>query len=219
MSLGDKLALPLRLLKSLALSRHVDSSAGRLPIRPAKAFHKVKITKGKGAKIVCNGVLRVSPYYSDEPACIVLGDNATLTINGDFVIGNGVQIILSAGAELTIGGRKDESSAGITERTRIMVKRKMTIGHDCIIAWGGFVTDCDWHQIEGQSPQRDVKIGDHVWLAPNVTILKGTVLEDGCIVGAGSVVSGSFEANSLVAGVPAKAVKSDVSWRRDMDPL
>ena len=41
----------------------------------------------------------------------------------------------------------------------------------------------------------------------NSIILKGTVLGDGCVVGAGAVVCGTFEANSVIAGNPAKSIK------------
>ena len=38
-------------------------------------------------------------------------------------------------------------------------------------------------------------------------ILKGTQLGDGCVVGAGAVVSGKFEENCVIAGNPAKVIR------------
>lgn len=52
---------------------------------------------------------------------------------------------------------------------------------------------------------RDVIIGDNVWLGNNVTILPGTIIGEGVIVQAGSVVNGNIEALSIIGGHPAKS--------------
>lgn len=46
-----------------------------------------------------------------------------------------------------------------------MVNQKIEIGKDFDCAWDVFISDCDWPQIEGQPFQRNVRIGDHVWVA------------------------------------------------------
>ena len=58
-------------------------------------------------------------------------------------------------------------------------------------------------------PGEAVSIGDDVWIGSNVTILKGATIGAGCVIGAGSVVlKGQYPANSLLAGNPAKVVKT-----------
>ena len=47
-----------------------------------------------------------------------------------------------------------------------------------------------------------------MWIAANVTILKGVVIKKGSIVAAGSVVTKSFPGYSIIAGVPAKIIKA-----------
>ena len=54
-----------------------------------------------------------------------------------------------------------------------------------------------------------VTIGDNVWIGANVTILAGVSIADGCVIAAGAVVTKSIEIpDQLVAGVPARAIKS-----------
>lgn len=55
---------------------------------------------------------------------------------------------------------------------------------------------------------QDVTIESNVWIGCNVTILKGVTIGKGSIVAAGSVVTKSCPPYSIIAGVPAKRIKS-----------
>jgi acetyltransferase-like isoleucine patch superfamily enzyme len=52
-----------------------------------------------------------------------------------------------------------------------------------------------------------VKIGNDCWIGAGAIILDGVNLADGCVVAAGSVVTKSFEAFSVIGGIPAKKIK------------
>lgn len=52
------------------------------------------------------------------------------------------------------------------------------------------------------------KIGKNCFIGMNSIILMGTSLGDNCIVGAGSVVSGKFPDNVVIAGNPARIIKT-----------
>ena len=58
----------------------------------------------------------------------------------------------------------------------------------------------------------DTVVGNDVWIGQNVTILPGTHIGDGAIIGAESVVSGAVEPYTIVAGNPARLI------RRRFDP-
>lgn len=52
-----------------------------------------------------------------------------------------------------------------------------------------------------------VYIGNNVWVGDDVIILPGVKIADGCIVGAGSVVTKSTRPYSIVAGNPAREIR------------
>jgi len=53
-----------------------------------------------------------------------------------------------------------------------------------------------------------IQIGERCWIGDGVVILAGAVIGDNCVVGANSVVKGVFASNVVIAGAPAKAIKS-----------
>lgn len=96
------------------------------------------------------------------------------------------------------------------------------IGSDCIISWNVKILSGNSHSIFdlknkkkyiNENRKQVIEIGNHVWLGMDVSILSGTELKKGSIVGAGSVVTGrKFPSNCIVAGNPAKIIKKDVDW-------
>jgi acetyltransferase-like isoleucine patch superfamily enzyme len=54
----------------------------------------------------------------------------------------------------------------------------------------------------------DIRIGNDVWICAGATLLSGVVIGDGAVIGAGSVVSRDVPPFAIVAGNPAKVVRS-----------
>jgi len=59
-----------------------------------------------------------------------------------------------------------------------------------------------------------VLIDTHCWIGRKATLLPGVSIGAGSIVGACSVVTNDVPSCSLVAGVPAKVIRKEVSWSR-----
>jgi acetyltransferase-like isoleucine patch superfamily enzyme len=149
---------------------------------------------------------------------IKLGRGAKLTVLGDFVIGPNVTIVVSGGGELIIGGRQKSSGSGITSSTKILVRERVEIGADVIIAWNVFITDCDWHTIEGRTSTLPTVIGSHVWLVYSSSVLKGACVGSGSIVMSQAVCSmETYPENALLGGAPAKVIRQEVVWRSELE--
>jgi len=75
--------------------------------------------------------------------------------------------------------------------------------------------DTDVHKLvrDGDaSPHAPVHIGKDCWIGANAIILKGTQLGDGSVVAAGAVVTSEVPPKSLMAGVPARIMRENVTW-------
>lgn len=64
---------------------------------------------------------------------------------------------------------------------------------------------------------KDINIGKHCWIAYGAHILKGVALKSDVVVGTMSVVVNSIdESNVVVGGFPARILKKNINWDRDL---
>lgn len=91
----------------------------------------------------------------------------------------------------------------------------LRIGEDCLIAEMVAIRDHD-HRFDGplSVPVREqgtvsapVVIGNNVWLAGKVTILKGITIGDNAVIGANAVVTKNIPANAVAVGIPARVIR------------
>lgn len=80
------------------------------------------------------------------------------------------------------------------------------IGHDVSLLTINHALGATWFRA-GTSKFAEIVIEDGCWIASRATILPGVVVGRGCIVAAGAVVTRSVPPNTLVAGVPARAIR------------
>lgn len=140
------------------------------------------------------------------PAAIEIGPEATLTVLGRVVAGDGTKLLVQSG-HLTLGDQ-----VGIDGDVRVICTERVSIGSGAAIAWGVTIMDADFHSIDGASKRGPILIGDHVWIGVGATILKNVNIGDGAIVAAGALVTKDVPAGALVGGVPAKVLREGVTW-------
>ena len=142
---------------------------------------------------------------------ISIGQNVTIVSDSRFNragINHPTQLVAGSGAELIIGDDTGISGASIYAMERIKIGNHVLIGANCHI----YDTDfhpMDWKQrrVSGSPATSPVKIGDDVWLAANVTVLKGVTIGARSVIAAGSVVTSDIPADVLAGGIPARIIK------------
>ena len=99
---------------------------------------------------------------------------------------------------------------------------EIAIGKDCMLGRKVSLSTTDFHSIidinNGDRINRaaSVAIGNHVWIGTGVDIEKGVNIANDCVVGAHAVVTKKFlDEHIVIAGVPAKIVKTGISWSRE----
>ncbi len=115
-----------------------------------------------------------------------------------------------------LGGDKikfDISSLNVFQNTGCYFQafESITIGKNCWIAKNvGIITaNHDLKNPDLHSLGKEVIIGDKCWIGMNSVILPGVILGENTIVGAGSIVTKSFEqGHCVIAGNPAKIIKN-----------
>lgn len=114
----------------------------------------------------------------------------------------------------------DDLSTTTTMFVSAVEGASVTFGRDVMVATHVHVRTDDSHAIYDVSTRRrvnpaaDVTVGDHVWLGYEATVLRGSDIGPGSVVGTRSIVSGVIDNNCVAVGSPARVVRRDIAWER-----
>lgn len=187
----------------------------RLPIHvrgPLKVYGHGKITIDAP---VHSGMIRLGyngDLFSATKGGAQLWLNGEIVFKGEMIASGDVSISVFNGARLTFG-RFGFLGYGM----RIQCHSTITIGDWFRITAESQIFDTGFHHIRDLNTGKVARlsgsgtIGDHCWVGNRTTVMRGTVLPNGCIVASNSLINKDYvkmgvKPNSLLAGSPAKVV-------------
>ncbi len=158
------------------------------------------------------------PFRVGRRCHISCGDNSTVRIRSFNRYGS-VGIYMGSNNLLDIGEHTTMGRVNLLLRCSKNVK--MVIGKDCMFSYDVLIRTTDGHAIYDvntkalQNEPKDVIIGNHVWIGAKAMLLKGSNIPSNSVIGAYSLVNKKFtQENTVIAGNPAKVVKTGVNWDR-----
>ena len=172
-------------------------------------------------KKLISGKNCIFQYHS--AVTLLRGSTKEDVVLGDRVIMEG-HLISSYNGKIEM---KDFSKIG--EKSKVLCVNKVVIGEYSAIAENVTICDNNNHPVNPldrmimrktlpgsverswiYSDNAPIIIGTNCWIGANSRICKGVTIGDGRVVAANSVVTKDVPANCIVAGNPAKVVKTDI---------
>lgn len=194
--------------------------------------------KGTGNRIEASCALmkRVNICISGSNNRVIIEDFSVLKGVSVYITGNNNTVTIGPWCHLNgteVCMEKDGNTVSVGSHSKLMGKThlaalegtRIDIGRDCLFSSDIHFRTGDSHSVldmHGRriNPSEDIVLGDHVWVGTKVICLKGSVVPPHSIVGAGALVTKAFaEPNCVLAGNPAKVVKTGVDWSLKRIPV
>lgn len=143
------------------------------------------------------GKVNASIIQNIHPSTEIAVGGGKLTLKHSVFTRRNVSFRVEDG-EMTIGTSFFNQGCSITCLENIQ------IGDNCLFGPNVVVVDHD-HEYRYTDERRGnhyrkapISIGNNVWIGANVTILRGSQIEDGAVIGAGCVIRGKVDKNTVV---------------------
>ena len=176
---------------------------------------QVRIAKTARINLAGSLLLNADRYPRSRLDCLItIAEGATWDVNGYIRLRGAAIVEIYRNAHL-VTGDKITANYGLV----ITCNKKITIGNYVAMARMTFISDSDLHPQYDSSGKRanedkETVIEDHVWIGLKSTIMKGSHICTGAVIGANSLVSGKVPPHTLNVTSPARPVMKDISWQR-----
>lgn len=189
---------------------------------PIFLFGKVKLQNAQRGCIELSSYSTCCVKIGGGMNCMVHGTRSLYTsvinIKGKVFLGQ--HVLLNSGVVLSVGksGRLTMGDNVVFNvNCRIFCEKEITIDNSTRISWDSQLFDTNFHYTEKcgmiKPKTAPIHIGHHVWIGNRVTLSKGVKIPNSCIISANSFVNKDFseiEKRSLIGGIPAKLICSDI---------
>lgn len=172
------------------------------------------VVLGKDAKIIVkSGILTINSNYDNYEIGsfnLIMGKDSKLISNNNFNLHKNGHVILQRNARFELG------SGYISRNCKIRCFNSITIGNDVAISENFTIWDDDAHILNNHeipSEKKEIKIGNHVWIGNNVTVLKGVNIGNNVVIASNSLVNKDIPDNCLAGGIPTKVIKENINWK------
>lgn len=211
----------------------LDANPATKPKRPVRGFqirngadkNTVSIGEGatfRGENIIdfwrnsSDNTIKIGNNFSCNHLKVVFKGSGSSLVVDDNVTWVGHILIVGDNRSVRIG--KNSTAQGVYILSR---GADVLIGQDCMLSREIEIRSTDVHKIvcldsgELLNPASPITIADRVWIAAKSIVSKGAIIPAGCVVGAGAFVNKQFtQENTIIAGIPAKVVKTNIRWER-----
>lgn len=150
------------------------------------------------------------------------------------IFGEGNSLVIEEGSticglRIVIRGKNCHVNIGsnFSENINCMIvcmgnSKTIEIGKDCMLSENIDIWNTDSHQITDTQGSvlnlnKNIKIGNHVWIGKNASILKGVTVGSNSVIGMSSVVTGDIEDNCIYVGNPARKVRDNINWKKNFN--
>lgn len=209
------------------LRKAMEDPSNEIRIHP-DAIPRVRLSvSGRGNKVTVGRLDKAAGVLDLR----IFGSGCSIEVADGVHVSKGLTVVL--GIDHHHHGPVEDASFSIGEDSRVEECKACTmtshsrieLGKRCLVSIGVTLYNTDAHPVYRLGEKvpcnaaRILKIGDHVWLGANATLLKNVHIADDCIIGWGSVVAGKFERpHCAIGGNPARVLSEGVTWDVS-DPL
>lgn len=180
----------------------------------------------KGLKIMFKGSNTIvyvhEPFPKFSHCKLQLGDNNRVEICSSKFKLKRFELLATAPQQEFYMGKNCSATNGLKILLHKSRGLKVSIGDDCMFGTNVILRTSDAHSLVNlsnnriENPSKGISIGNHCWIAMNVTILKGVNMADNTVIGTGSMVTKDCSvSNAVYAGTPARLVKENIQWGRE----